>query len=85
MLSSRLGQCPHSLFSPCLAFVIGRSGRQTELWLVYRDLLRLLGSISKSGGHWKGSWKGEENYLESQICVLNCSEKSKLNFHNLIL
>lgn len=85
MLSSRLGQRPHSLFSPCPEFVTGRSGRQIGLWLVYSDLLRLLRSISRLGGHWRGSWKGEENYLESQICVLNYFEKSKLNFCNLIL
>lgn len=75
------GPMPSSLFSPFPAFVTARSGRQRGLWLVYSDLLRLMRSISRLGGHWTGSWE-TENYLESQICVF---EKSKLNFYNLIL
>lgn len=76
---------PSSLFSPFPAFVPARSGRQRGLCLVYSDLLRLMRSVSRLGGHWRGSWEAEENYLESQICVLNYSEESKLNFYYLIL
>lgn len=64
---------------------MGRSAGKIGLWLLYSDLLRLLRSVSRLGGYWKGSWKGEENYLESQICVLNYFEKSTLILHNLML
>lgn len=71
-------------FSPCPAFVTGRSGRQTGLWFVHSDLLRLLRAVSRLGGHRRVFGRGGKNHLESQICVFNYFEKNKWSFHDLI-